>query len=54
MAEERKKRLLNKWEIFFLIVAIIILLGVFLQQVGVPIIYKSEDTEIIEDPHPGY
>ncbi len=54
MTDEGKKRLLNKWEIFFLIVAVVILLGIFLQKMGVPIIYKSEDTEIIEEPHPGY
>lgn len=50
----KKKRLLGKWEVFFLIVAVIIILGILLQKAGVPIIYKTDKTEIIEDPHPGY
>lgn len=54
MAEGKKKRLLTRWEIFFAIIALLILLGIVLQRFGISPIYKTEKTEIIDDPHPGY
>ena len=54
MAQTRKKRSLKSGQRLLLILIIIFLVGYLLQKAGVPILYKTESTEIIEDPHPGY
>ncbi len=52
--DKKKKRLLTGWEIILAIISILILLGIALQKMGVDMTYKTEETEIIENPHPGY
>ncbi len=54
MATPIKKRKLKKGQTFLLIIIVIILLSIFLQKMGFPIMQKTDNTEIIEDPHPGY
>lgn len=54
MATENKKRLLTRWEIFFGIIVIIFLASFVLRSCGIDMMYKTEKSEIIEDPHPGY
>jgi len=54
MADTDKKKRFSPVQRFFIILILIILFLVFLQRIGVPIVYKTEDTEMIEDPHPGY
>ena len=55
MAEKKgKKRLLKRWEVIMVIISLLILAFVIMQQMGINVVYKTEKTEIIEDPHPGY
>lgn len=50
-APQPKRRLLTRWEIFFLVVAVLLVLSFLLKQCGVNMVEVTDDTEIIEHPH---
>ncbi len=50
-SEKKKKRILTRFELILLIIALLIILSFALQRMGVDVIKKSEDSEIIQRPH---
>ncbi len=49
--EKPKRRLLSRWDWFWLIIAGIIILYVVLKQFGIDMVYRSEQEELIQHPH---
>jgi len=45
------RRLLSRWELFFLIIAVFILLYFILQQFGIDVVQVVEESEITDRPH---
>ncbi len=55
MSEEKpKRRLLSRWDIFWLILVGAIILYVLLKSFGVDLVYRTEQEELIQKPHQGY
>jgi hypothetical protein len=48
---ENKRRLITRWELFFLILAILIILYAILQKFGINVVEVTEESEIIQRPH---
>lgn len=48
---EEKKRAITPLELLLLVIAIFILVSVGLQQCGVKVLYRKDDTHIIHKPH---
>lgn len=46
-----KRRLLTRWDIFWLIIVAVIILYVVLQQFGVDLIYQERSEELLHRPH---
>jgi hypothetical protein len=46
-----KRRLLTRWDIFWLIIVAVIILYVVLQQFGVDLIYQERTEELRHRPH---
>ena len=51
MEESGNKRLLTRWELFILIVVVLIILYFILQKFGINMMEVTEDSEIIQKPH---
>ena len=51
MEESGKKRLLNRWELFILIVVVLIIIYFILLKFGINMMEVTEDSEIIQKPH---
>ncbi len=48
---EEKKRIVTPLEVLLLAIAIFILISIGLQQCGVKVFYRKDDTHIIHKPH---
>jgi len=53
-SESRKRRLLKRWELIFLIIILLIFLYFGLQKLGISPVWEADETEVTDDPHPGY
>ncbi|HQU59150.1 MAG: hypothetical protein KDD02_16350 [Phaeodactylibacter sp.] len=56
MAEEapKQRRLLSRWDIFWLFIVAAIILYVVLKQFGVNVVTRTEKEELIQHPHRDY
>ncbi|GEM_PF-3871138 len=48
---ENNRRLITRWELFFLILAILIILYAILQNFGINVMEVTEESEFIQRPH---
>lgn len=53
MPEERpeKRRLLSRWDWLWLLIVALIILYVLADRLGMPVVTKTEQEELIEHPH---
>ncbi|MCB0568972.1 MAG: hypothetical protein KDC66_04380 [Phaeodactylibacter sp.] len=56
MAEQapKKRRLLSRWDLFWLFIVGAIILYVLLKQFGVNVVTRTEKEELIQHPHQDY
>lgn len=52
-ASEQKQRLLSRWEVAFLIIAILIILYLIMQKFGISVMEVTDETKVMEKTHGG-
>ncbi len=48
----KKKSLVTRWELWMIIISVLIFLYILLKNAGVEFVQKNQEMELTDDPHP--